>query len=199
MAALELESWRVDSLPIQFRVFRKTSNMINIHWKIEDLQCPTLSFINCIGNDHIADDILNGFDIDICRVMVNMEAGELCVRLQHDVREAIQHHVMQCVVKQGSLISQMQCPMARSIHRIEKYTSRGYRLQSLSFQSARGGPLKIDHNMHTVSWDVIGEPPVLVDIPSQANPEPASNQFTESQSRGSFHNHNRFTTTSGAK
>jgi hypothetical protein len=188
---IEMDSWSVDNWPIRFRVFRKHPHMINIHWWISDLKCPTLSFINCIRDDQSSDDILNGFDIDICKVTVNMDAGEMSVKMKTDVRKSILDHVMHCVLKQGSLLSEMQYPMARIIDRIEKYSNRGYRLQSLEFQSAQCGQLRIDPNIQTVSWDVVvmHVPSALVAEP--LIPSPGLVTYYEWQSRGSIHSHIR--------
>ena len=184
--AAELALWSGDAWPIRARVFRKHPHMFNIYWWVSGLPCPTLSFINCFRNVESSDAILNGFDIDICRVTVTKEAGALCVRLSSSVRLNIQHHVMHCVLNQGSLITEMLYPMARSLDRIEKYSDRGYRLQSLTFQSVQGGRLRIDRCIMAVSWDVMGQPPEEDGDASHPLPPPPPIEW---QTRGAPHHH----------
>jgi hypothetical protein len=182
-AIAELKSWSEDNWPVRSRMYRKHPHIVNIDWWISDVQCPTLSFINCIRDVDSSDDVLNGFDIDICRVTINKVAGEMCVNLNSAVRRNIQNHVMHCVLKQGSLLSEIHYPMSRSIDRIEKYSERGYRLQSLTFES--DSQIRIDKIVKAVSWDVLGKSSA-VDDPSHPCPPP---QPYEWQSRGSLHNH----------
>ena len=182
----ELARWGDDAWPIRTRVFYKHPHMINIHWWVSGLPSPTLSFINCNSEVESSDDILNGFDIDICRVAVFKEAGEMCVRLHASVRDNIQQRVMHCDLHQGSLLSAIMNPMAISIDRIEKYSARGYRLQKLSFQSEQGGRLRIDRFIRAVSWDVLGQHQVEVDEPAHQLPPPPPIEW---QSRGAPHAH----------
>jgi hypothetical protein len=185
--AVEMALWSNDAWPIRSLVIRKHPHIFNIYWWLSGRPCPTLSFINCInGAAMSSDDILSGFDIDICRVALFKEAGALCVRLNSAVRKSIQLRVMHCVVNQGTLLTALMYPMARSIDRIVKYSDRGYRLQSLTFLSNPGGQLRIDRNILAVNWDVLGQPPA--DDADSAHPCPPPLPI-EWQMRGAIHNH----------
>jgi hypothetical protein len=153
---VELATWSALSWPIRTNVIRKHKNMVNVQWWISGQKCPTLSFINCINAADCADDIMNAFDIDICRVSVNVEQGELIVRMSKEVRQHIQDHVMNCVLNHGSRFFEQLYPMLeKSIDRVEKYTDRGYRLQSLTAQSVQNGRLKLSQYKDRIQNDVL--------------------------------------------
>jgi hypothetical protein len=144
---VEFATWSSDAWPVRTNVIRKHHNMINIQWWISGQVCPTLSFINCIKGAECAEDITNGFDIDICKVTVNVEAGEMIVRMSTEVRRHIQEHVMNCSFNQDSRLFEKLYPMLeRTIDRVEKYSDRGYRLQKLIVHSVQSGRLKLSQN-----------------------------------------------------
>ncbi len=94
---------------------------------------PHLSFIRCAANAN-ARAVVAQFDIDICRPIVMKSEGEIVVKMTADVEAGIRNRHMQGhIPKQQQPM--LQYPLAKTLHRLSKYQSRGYNLVSLTFHS----------------------------------------------------------------
>ena len=120
---------------VRFSAHRKFSHILNVKWWVTwngiEVQCPDVSLIhsktilNC-------DMLLEQFDIDVCKVSVHVEAGDLCLCMSHDVQKHIHDRDMYCVLCYCPT-SEFEYPMQKTFTRVQKYAERGYNFKSLQF------------------------------------------------------------------
>jgi len=122
-------------LAIQFHVIRKHPHIIEIMWWNTAIgtghQHPLFSFINC-SNITSEEDVLDGFDIDICKVSLNWDGRQLRLRMSQVVHDSLINRCFHCVVQQRCRIP-FYCPMQKTITRVLKYYRRGYNFKSIIF------------------------------------------------------------------
>jgi hypothetical protein len=94
---------------------------------------PHLSFIRCDVNDH-ARAVVSLFDIDICKPIVMKHNGEIVLLMTGEVHAGIRDRNMKCTIAKKTSLT-MSYPLARTLHRLSKYQSRGYNLVSMTFMS----------------------------------------------------------------
>ena len=80
-------------------------------------------------------DVVSNFDIDVCSPIIVIDEAVLWVQMSRDIASGIQNRTMHCTVRKRTSRF-MQYPFQRTLHRLRKYVSRGYTLQSLKFESA---------------------------------------------------------------
>jgi hypothetical protein len=118
-------------------VTRKHSHIFNVHWWVTrngiEVECPEFSLIHS-PNLLLSSQLLNQFDIDICRVSVHVTAGTLSLRLSNEVLSNIRLKHMHCVVRHDPSSAMFHYPMQRTLVRIQKYVLRGYEWKSLLIQ-----------------------------------------------------------------
>ena len=96
---------------------------------------PHLSFIRC-DSKAVARTVVAQFDIDICRPVVMKSDGDVIVTMTADVVFSIRNKHMHGNIPKKQPLPLMQYPLAKTLHRLSKYQSRGYDLVSLTFHSS---------------------------------------------------------------
>ena len=76
--------------------------------------------------------VLDGFDIDICKVSLNWDGRQLCLRMSQVVHDSLKNRCFHCVVQQRCRIP-FYCPMQKTMARVLKYYRRGYNFKSIIF------------------------------------------------------------------
>ena len=132
---------------VRIYVTRKYRHIVNIQWWITCdgtvFMCPEFSFIYCpVAKSE--EELLNGFDLDVCKVSVKMNGPSLCVCMSSAVRNSIMDRVMNCVVRQNHHLLPFYFSMQKTVKRIAKYSARGFQFKTLTFKAALDRVLNID-------------------------------------------------------
>ena len=121
---------------IRIAVQRKYNNIINVQWWITvngaEIMCPEFSLIH-VPSILLPATLVQQFDINICKVAVNVWAGHLSLELSSMVLGAIRHREIFAVLRQDPSSSSFHYPMQKTMARIRKYIERGYQFKSLQF------------------------------------------------------------------
>ena len=128
---------------------RKRRNVVDIVLN-PSLSCePALSFVRCLsaGNDR---DVIGQFDIDVCKVVINRFDGVLQVKVAEDVLAQIRDRQMHCFVRKRTPRS-LQYPLQKTLLRMMKYRSRGYKCMSILLESSN------DHNFPEYDSELLPE------------------------------------------
>jgi hypothetical protein len=120
--------WHRDADAIS--VVHKRHNIVDV-----TLSCgTTVSFIKCSACSR-SEDVIDQFDIDVCRPIVTRHDGDLWVQMSPEVAASIWNRIMN-ITNRKTNDKFLQYPLQRSLHRAQKYVARGYSFASLKFLSS---------------------------------------------------------------
>jgi hypothetical protein len=115
---------------------RQYPHILNIQycvdWHGTVITCPAFSLIH-IPILHRPVDVLDKFDIDVCKVSVHEYAGYICISMNSVVRRHILQRRMHCVIRKNPSSQGFHYPMQKTLARISKYVQRGYSFKALQF------------------------------------------------------------------
>ena len=131
---------------IRIAVHRKYNHILNVRWWITvdgaEFECPEFSLIH-VPSILLPETLVQQFDINICKVAVNVWAGHLSLELSDTVHNAIYHRGICAVLRQDPSSSSFHYPMQKTMARVRKYTERGYLFKSLQFAPSHGKTLDV--------------------------------------------------------
>ena len=109
-------------------------NVVDIEFDSSKISGPKLSFVRCQSGANERD-VIQQFDIDVCKAVINRYDGILKVSMTNDVLASIREREMHCIVRKMTPLSLMY-PLQRNMNRIRKYMSRGYKFMTIKFESS---------------------------------------------------------------
>jgi hypothetical protein len=126
---------------IRIAVQRKFNHILNVLWWVTvdgaEIECPEFSLIH-VPSILLSTTLVQQFDINICKVAVNIWAGQLSMELSANVYSAIRHRGICAVLRQDPSSSSFHYPMQKTMTRVRKYIERGYIFKSLQFAPTHG-------------------------------------------------------------
>jgi hypothetical protein len=141
------------SSTIKIAVQRKFNHILNVQWWLTvdgaQIVCPEFSLIH-VPSILLPETLVQQFDINICKVAVNVWAGHLSLELSDTVYNAIRHRGICAVLRQDPSSSSFHYPMQKTMARVRKYTERGYQFKSLQFAPSHG--LTLDVTVFETIW-----------------------------------------------
>jgi hypothetical protein len=134
-----LMQWKDGGTLIRFSVIPKSTHITNIAWWVtrDDTEtvCPELSLIRCLP-DCTTEDVINGFDLDICQVTVGLIHGRESLGMTKVVHQHLLEGIMHCHLQPRSSDLPFYFGLQKSQKRVVKYTARGYKLKQLTLKAA---------------------------------------------------------------
>jgi hypothetical protein len=138
-ACLPLDDF--ENMVAQFMRLQRDADAISVvrkrHNRIVDVTLPcgiTVSFIKCSASCR-SQDVIEQFDIDVCRPIIIRRDGDMSVQMTVDVAASIWNRIMN-VINRKRNVKFLQYPLQRSLQRARKYAARGYTFASLTFLSS---------------------------------------------------------------
>lgn len=135
--------WLRCATPIRFRVMPAIASerQIKVQWWLTvagtEYPCPDFCFMHSTASSERV--VLQGFEIDICRVSLGIFCEVMCLRMCPAVFQHIKEGRMHCSLRSR--------PDGRCAERIARFTSRGYQLSQLTLAACEG---KDDFIVHAV-------------------------------------------------
>jgi hypothetical protein len=142
-----LKQWKDGGTLIRFSVIPKSEHITNIAWWVtrDDTEyvCPDLSLIRC-QPACTAEDVINGFDLDICQVTVGLIHGRESLGMSKVVHQHLLERIMHCKLQPRLSELPFYFGLQKSQKRVVKYTARGYKLKQLTLMAATHCDLDIN-------------------------------------------------------